>query len=149
MYAFIGISALKQIRPYFRKYISDTLESHEYMFVNALFILIILLLYKFVLSVREKQPFTEMFQNYRNLNGLQLGCLFVLALLAVCSTMTVFHLDKYYNTPLINSLYMHSFEIIMLFLVGIYLFREKYSVKDMFGIVLIAIGIYIVTYKKG
>jgi drug/metabolite transporter (DMT)-like permease len=77
------------------------------------------------------------------MNLMQIGCIFILAAVAVITTLSIFHLDKHYNTPLLNSVYMQAFGIVMLLVIGIFMFREQYKWNHFVGILVILLGIYI------
>jgi drug/metabolite transporter (DMT)-like permease len=56
--------------------------------------------------------------------------------------------DKYYNTPLINSLLNKGFATILLLLVGVFIYNERYNYKQVFGIFLIIIGLFLTSCKE-
>jgi drug/metabolite transporter (DMT)-like permease len=57
-------------------------------------------------------------------------------------------LDKNYNTPLINSVFLRVGSIIALLLVGIFVFEEKYTYKQIAGVLLTLLGIYLIAGDK-
>jgi drug/metabolite transporter (DMT)-like permease len=54
------------------------------------------------------------------------------------------HFDKYYNTPLINSIFKKVVSVFFLFVVGIFLFEEKYNLKQILGLLLCSAGLYLI-----
>lgn len=142
MYSFIGLAAIKQALPYFRKYISRTLESNEYILLNAIFIFIIVATYTFVV---QNSTVSRVFDKYANLSLIEIGTMFLLAMVTAFSTMVIFNLDKSQNTPALNSVYLRSIGIIFLMLIGIFIFGESYKPQQLLGIGLIIAGIYLVS----
>lgn len=144
---FIGLSFIQQFRPYFRKYISKTLDTHEYFFLNTMMILFIISLYIFYLLTSKKTTFSKIVSNIQSLNFTEIGCLFMMAVLTVISSLLIFDLDKNYNTPLLNSVFLRSISTIALIFIGIFVFKESYQYHQYFGIFLIISGIYLTSLK--
>jgi drug/metabolite transporter (DMT)-like permease len=71
----------------------------------------------------------------------------MMAFLAVGSSIFVYEFDKNYNTPLINSTFMRTASTISLILVGIFLFEEKYSWKQIAGVFLTIFGVLLISQK--
>lgn len=148
MYPFLfGIALLQQFRPYFRKHISDRLDPHEFVFLNTLSIGLVVSIYLIYLSFTEQHSFSKMFGKYTMLTFLEYVCIFLLALLTVFSSIFIFHLDKYYNNPFLNSIFIKASGMIMLVLVSIFIFKEKYTMNQIFGVAIILCGIFISTVK--
>jgi drug/metabolite transporter (DMT)-like permease len=95
----------------------------------------------------KSKPLIETFKNYRSLSFTQLGALFVMAFLAVGSSIFIYEFDKNYNTPLINSMFMRTASTISLILVGIFLFEERYSWKQIAGVFLTIFGVLLISQK--
>jgi len=76
-----------------------------------------------------------------------LGCLFIIAILAVISSLFIFELDKKYNSPLLNSLFLKIASVVALCFVSIFIFKEKYTWKQILGILLAILGIYLTINK--
>lgn len=148
MYPFlVGIALIQQFRPYFRKQISDRLDPHEFIFLNTLMIGFVVSLYLVFLWVNEQHSFTDMFGKYTTLTMIEYSCIFLLAIFTVSSSIFVFHLDKYYNNPFLNSIFLKAAGMVMLVLVSIFIFKEKYNMNQIFGVAIIICGIYITTVK--
>jgi drug/metabolite transporter (DMT)-like permease len=95
----------------------------------------------------KSKPLVETFRNYKSLTFTQLGALFVMAFLAVGSSIFIYEFDKNYNTPLINSMFMRTASTISLILVGVFMFEEKYSWKQILGVFLTIFGILLISQK--
>jgi drug/metabolite transporter (DMT)-like permease len=149
MYQYMfGLSILKSFTPYFRKHVLTTLNSHDLLFINTFIIfLIVFVFFLYKLLFDKSKPLIETFKNYKSLSFSQLGALFVMALLAVSSSIFIYEFDKNYNTPLINSMFMRTASTISLILVGIFMFEEKYSWKQILGVFLTIFGVYFISQK--
>jgi drug/metabolite transporter (DMT)-like permease len=143
-----GLSILKSFTPYFRKHVLTTLNSHDLLFINTFFIFsIVFLFFLYKLFFDKSKPLIETFKNYKSLSLTQVVALFVMAFLAVGSSIFVYEFDKKYNTPLINSMFMRTASTISLILVGIFLFEEKYSWKQISGVFFTIFGVYLISQK--
>jgi drug/metabolite transporter (DMT)-like permease len=70
-----------------------------------------------------------------------------MAFLAIGSSIFIYEFDKNYNTPLINSMFMRTASTISLILVGIFLFEERYSWKQIAGVFLTIFGVLLISQK--
>lgn len=145
---FIGVSFLQQFRPYLRKYISNTLDTHEYFFLNIIMVFFFISLYIIYLLISKKTTFSKFINNIQLLTYTDIGCLLVMALLTVISGLLIFELDKNYNTPFINSIFLRSISMIALLFIGIFIFNESYNMHQLFGVFLVILGIYLTSQKK-
>jgi len=141
-----GLSIMKSFTPYFRKHVLTTLNSHDMLFINTFFISsIVFAFFLYKLLFDKSKPLIETFKNYRSLSLTQLVALFVMGFLAVGSSIFIYEFDKNYNTPLINSMFMRASSTISLILVGVFLFEEKYSWKQIAGVFLTIFGILLLS----
>ena len=149
MYQYMfGLSILKSFTPYFRKHVLTTLNSHDMLFINTFMIFsIVFCFFLYKLLFDKSKPLIETFRNYKSLSFTQLCALFMMAFLAVGSSIFVYEFDKNYNTPLINSTFMRTASTISLILVGIFLFEEKYSWKQIAGVFLTIFGVLLISQK--
>lgn len=72
----------------------------------------------------------------------------LIAFITIISSIVIINLDKYFNTPLINSLLSKCISAVLLLMVGIFIFKEKYNIKQIFGIFLTIVGLFLVSCKK-
>ena len=149
MYQYLfGLSILKSFTPYFRKHVLTTLNSHDLLFINTFIIFsIVFVFFLYQLLFDKSKPLIETFKNYESLTFSQVGALFIMAFLAVGSSIFIYEFDKNYNTPLINSMFMRTASTISLILVGIFMFEEKYSWKQIAGVFLTIFGVLLVSQK--
>ena len=143
----ICLSVLKSMNPYFRKHVLMTLDSHELFFINSIVIFTLVIFWGLYKYVFEKTMHKSI-ENYRKLSFTQMGAIFMICILSIISTIFVYEFDKYYNTPLINFIFSKFVSVIALIAVGIFIFKEKYTWKQIFGIILAIVGIYFVTDKE-
>ena len=136
---------VKSMNPYFRKHILNTLNPREYFYLNTLFVFILMILV-FLLFESEK-TIEQMIRNYKKLEYTQLGCIFIISIILVASSLLLYELDKNHNTPLINNILLKTGSIIVLIVVSVWMFGEKYTWKQILGIILTFTGIYLVMDK--
>jgi len=149
MYFFLAITTfLKTFNPYFRKHILDSLESHEYLFLNTFFVALFVFLYFLYKLIFHDAFFDKLVDKITNLTILQIIYFMLIAFITISSSIVIINLDKYFNTPFINSLLSKSVASILLLLVGVIIFKEKYNIKQIFGIFLTMIGLFLVSCKK-
>jgi drug/metabolite transporter (DMT)-like permease len=145
MYHYIlGVTFLKSLSPYFRKYILNVLESHELLFINTFFISIVVFIF-FLYKLFFDDKFHKTLENYKKLSLGHYLCAFLIAIFTAFSTLFIYDFDKSYNTPFLNSLYIKIASVLFLFLVGVFLFKEQYSLKQIIGIILTVGGVYLVS----
>jgi len=140
----LGISVLKSVNPYFRKHILGELEPHEFLFANSITIFILVSLYFGYLCCYRKEVALKSFDNYRSLSIFQIIGIIVLASLTISSTILLMEFDKNYNTPLINSLFLKASSVLTMLFVGIMFFEETYSMTQIFGFILVILGIFMI-----
>jgi hypothetical protein len=105
MYFFlILISFLKTFNPYFRKHILNSLESYEYLILNTLIVFLFVLLFYFSIFLYDNKSYDKLIDKIHNLTLLQVIYFILIAFITVSSSIFFIHMDKYYNTPLLNTL---------------------------------------------
>jgi drug/metabolite transporter (DMT)-like permease len=103
--------------------------------------------YLLYLGLTEKHSFTEMLSKYSDLTRIEYCCIFILAFFTVFSSIFIFHFDKYYNNPFINTIFLKAFGMISLLLVSVFIFQEKYKLNQVLGVVIVLLGLYLTTLK--
>jgi drug/metabolite transporter (DMT)-like permease len=149
MYHYLaGITLLKSLSPYFRKHILTTIHSHELLFVQNFFItMIVLLFFVYKCFFDKEHNLDTMMKNVGNMKWTQLLCIFIISVLSVTSSVMIYEMDKKYNTPLMNMIFMRVGSTLALILIGVFLFKEKYTFSQIIGFLLIVVGIYLVSKK--
>jgi uncharacterized membrane protein len=147
MYEYLfGITILKISNPYFRKHILYSLDPHDLLFINGIIMFIIISLV-FLYQITVNNTLKKTIANYKKLSYTQILCLIILCCMAIASSLLLFELDKNHNTPFINHVFLKAGSIILLLLISIFLFEEKYNYCQIIGIILTIIGIVMVTFN--
>ena len=133
------------MNPYFRKHILNTLNPREYFYLNTIFVFVLMIIV--FLLFENKESIEQILSNYKKLKHTQFACIFIISFLLVASSLLLYELDKKYNTPLINNILLKTGSIIVLVVIGIGIFGEKYTIKQIIGILLTVTGIYLVMKK--
>lgn len=141
MFPFVVLTGvLKTFSPYLRKSILLSLDPHDYLFLNTFIIFIFSLVYLIYKIFFEKLDMSKMFIKYKSLSLTQIVFTLIIGIITIISSLLVLNLDKYYNTPLINSMLLKLLSAGLLLLTGIFIFNEKYNYKQLLGLVLAVIG---------
>jgi drug/metabolite transporter (DMT)-like permease len=147
LYLFI-IQILKTCNIYFRKHLLDSLETHEYLFINTFLIACFVVFFCIYKILYENFSFKKLLVKVKNFSFLQIAFLIIIAIVTMSSSFFFINIDKNHNTPLINRLLSKVLSTILLVLVGVFFFKEKYNYKQYIGIFLTIIGIYLTINKK-
>jgi drug/metabolite transporter (DMT)-like permease len=89
-----------------------------------------------------------MIHKYNSLTLIQIVFILAIGLVTIISSMVVLNLDKYYNTPLINSMLLKIMSAVLLLFTGIFIFKEKYNYKQIIGLFLAVVGVLLM-FNKG
>jgi len=149
MYFLLAVtSLLKTFSPYLRKHILDSIEGHEYMFINTFFVALFVFLYFMYKIIYHDDMFDKLVNNMQRLTFLQVIYFILIAFITVVSSIVIINLDKNFNTPLINSMLSKGIAAVMLLFVATIIYKEKYNLKQVFGIFLTVIGLFLINCKK-
>jgi len=149
MYFLLAVtSLLKTFSPYLRKHILDSIEGHEYMFINTFFVAFFVFLYFMYKIIYHDDMFDKLVNNMYKLTFLQVIYFILIAFITVVSSIVIINLDKNFNTPLINSMLSKGIAAVMLLFVATIIYKEKYNLKQVFGIFLTVLGLFLINCKK-
>jgi drug/metabolite transporter (DMT)-like permease len=149
MYFILGLTSfLKTFNPYFRKHILDSLESHEYIFLNTFLLSLGVFIYLLYKLIFHDYSLDKLLDKIYNLSILQIIYFILITFITLTSSIVIINLDKYYNTPLLNSLLIKGLASVLLILTGVFIYKEKYNYKQIFGIFLIIVGLFLISCKK-
>ena len=147
MYHIFGSILLKTIDPYYRRHLtSDTLNPTDYMYLETFiytFILILFIIFKYFYNKNEA------IESFKNLKGVQIKDIVFLSIISfffMYSTMLVYE-NEHKETAFMNSILLRGGTLIGVLLVGIFFYKEKYTWKQVIGIILSLIGIYLLMNK--
>ena len=149
MYFFLVLTSfLKTFNPYLRKHILNSLESHEYLFLNTFLVFLFVFIYFLYKLIFHDNSVDKLLSKINNLSILQVIYFLLIAFITVISSIVIINLDKYHNTPLLNSLLTKGLATILLILVGVFIYKEKYNYKQLFGIFLTIVGLFLTNCKE-
>jgi len=94
------------------------------------------------------KSFDSSIKKIKSLKISHICCIFVIALLTIFSGIALMELDKNYNTPMVNAIFTKTFSTIALVLVGIFVFKEKYTLLQIIGVFMTIIGVLLITNKN-
>jgi drug/metabolite transporter (DMT)-like permease len=147
MYHIFGSILLKTIDPYYRRYLtSDTLNPTDYMYLETFiytFILILFITFKYFYSKNEA---IESFKNLKSVQIKDIVFLSIISFFFMYSTMMVYE-NEHQDTAFMNSVLLRGGTLIGVLLVGIFFYKEKYTWKQVIGIIMSLVGIYLLMNK--
>jgi uncharacterized membrane protein len=136
------LTLIKSLKPYIKKYITSTLNVHEFLLVNNIFISLIVFSMFSYNYLNGKQNY----QNIKKLNSRQIFFIILFGLTTIVSTFIFSKLENN-NTAITNTL-IKLFTNIVFIATGFILFNEKLTKKQMIGILFCGIGIYLTSKKN-
>lgn len=139
-----GLTALSGMRPYFRKHVLNALEVHDFVLINSLIIFAFFVLYFLFVCTFKNYSLKKTYENCCRLSFTQVLGVVLLGVSTVISSILILNLDKYFNTPSMNYILLKAFSMVALFLVGVFLFEEVYSLSHCAGIGFIVVGILLI-----
>lgn len=140
-----GVTMLKSMRPIFRKNVMQTIDNYSFLLLNTLFISIFVVLYFLYLNSRNVK-FTEVVHNCASLNTVQIISMILVSFLTITSTIVIMNMDQS-SLSTTSITVMKSISTIILVLLGIFLYKEKYNFTQLYGVLLTVIGIYFIASK--
>jgi len=148
MIQFIFIAELvKILTPYIRKSLLLTLDPFECMFLNSIVVLSLCLIGLTYKVAFQDHNVLHTIRKYKNMTPTQ--CLFVvlIGIATVIASMVVLTVDKHFNTPLINTTIFKIISIFILLFAGVVVFKEKYDIVQIIGLILVVVGGFLVFHK--
>ncbi len=140
-----GITMMKSIRPIFRKNVLQGIDNYSYLLLNTLFIVIFVLLYFFYLN-KNNIKFTEVVKNCGSMNLIQLISMILISFLTIVSTILIMNMDSA-SISTTSATVMKSISTIFLVLLGIFFYKEKYNITQLYGVILTIVGIFFIASK--
>ena len=124
------------------------MDPAECLLLNSVIVFLIcvsLFLYKITY---EDHKIDTTLKRYKSMNFMQVSFALWIGIATALSGMVVLTMDKYYNTPLINTMAFKVISVILLVLTGVLIFKEKYNFQQLLGIALIVIGGILLFYHS-
>jgi len=147
MYHIFGSILLKTIDPYYRRHLtSNALKPIDYMYLETFiysFILIIFIIFKYFLNRNDA---VETFKNIKNVEIKDIVLMSIISCFFIYSTLMIYE-NEHNDTAFMNSILLRGGTLIGILLVGILFYQEKYTLKQVIGIVLSLSGIYLLMNK--
>jgi drug/metabolite transporter (DMT)-like permease len=140
-----GVTMLKSMRPIFRKNVMQTIDNYSFLLLNTLFISVFVVLYFLYLNSRNVK-FTEVVHNCASLNIVQIISMILVSFLTITSTIVIMNMDQS-SLSTTSITVMKSISTIILVLLGIFLYKEKYNFTQLYGVLLTVVGIYFIASK--
>ena len=144
MYDILGITLMKSMRPIFKKNVMSSIDGYSFIFLNTLFICFFVMLYFLYLQSRNVE-FYNVIGNCFNMNCFQFVSMILISLFTVLSTIFVMNQTEMSTTM---ATIMKSISTVILVLIGIFLYREKYSMIQFYGVFLTIVGIFFISSGK-
>ena len=142
----IGLTIFDICRPYFRKHLLQTLTPKEYLFLNSFLIHLLVTAYFYYVFINQKMVIENAFIQYKKLSIPQICTITISSASTVVSTVILLDFDKKYNTPAINNIITKTSSILCMFLIGYFIFHERYSTKQVVGMITMVTGFSIMIY---
>tara|TARA_Y100000992_G_scaffold224696_1_gene156448 strand:- start:438 stop:845 length:408 start_codon:yes stop_codon:yes gene_type:complete len=135
---------MKSLRPIFKKNVMSSIDGYSYIFLNTLFISLFFMIYFLYLQANDIQ-FSDVLGNCFNMNCLQLISMLLISFFTVLST--IFIMNQQEMSTAVATI-MKSISTIIFVLIGIFLYREKYTLIQFYGVFLTIIGIFFISCGK-
>jgi drug/metabolite transporter (DMT)-like permease len=147
MYHLLGSIILKTIDPYYRRHLtSESLKPADYMYLETFiytFVLIIFVIFRYFYNKNET---IETYKNLKNVEIKDVVFLFIISFFFVYSTLMVYE-NEHKESAFINSVLLRGGTLVGILVVGILFYKEKYTWKQILGIIFSLLGIYLLLYK--
>ena len=147
MYHLLGSILLRTIDPYFRRHLtSKSLNATDYMYLETFiytFVLIIFIIFNYFYNKKET------FETIKNLQGVKIRDIIFMCITSfffIYSTLMIYESENK-NTAFTNGVFLRGGTLIGILLVGIFFYEEKYTLKQILGIIFSFIGIYLLLNK--
>jgi len=147
MYHIFGSILLKTLDPYYRRHLtSSSLNAADYMYLETFtysFALILFMIFNYFYN--KKETF-ESIQNLQKVNIRDVLILLVTSFFFIYSTLMIYE-NEHSNTAFSNGVLLRGGTLVGILLVGVFFYKEKYTWKQVIGIVLTLVGIYLLLTK--
>jgi drug/metabolite transporter (DMT)-like permease len=141
----LGITMLKSIRPVFKKNVMQSIDNYSFLLLNTMFISIFVVLY-FIYLNNKSVKFTQVVDNCKSMNVVQIVSMILISFLTITSTILIMNMDQS-SLSTTSVTIMKSISTIILVLLGIFIYKEKYNFTQIYGVILTMVGIYFISSK--
>ncbi len=141
--SFAIIILIKTIRPFIRKKLTSNISDENFMFINGLFILVLLTIYNLLQNSSKSNIISSSFDTIQSLNCYQIVIFLFLGAMTIMTTLSMLDLDKTSNQSS-NIVLLKGLSTLSAVLFGAYMNNEKLSQNKIIGISIILVGIYFI-----
>jgi drug/metabolite transporter (DMT)-like permease len=147
MYHLIGSILLRTIDPYFRRHLtSKSLNATNYMYLETFIYTFVLFLFIIFNYFYDKKESFETLKNLQNVKIRDVIFMSITSFFFIYSTLMIYE-NEHSNTAFINGVFLRGGTLVGILIVGIFFYEEKYNWKQIIGIILTFIGIYLLMNK--
>jgi drug/metabolite transporter (DMT)-like permease len=147
MYAYFAfLTLIKSLNPYLTKHTLDILESEEVLYLDSILICIMvlsILSYKYFFKNHEIK---KTIKNIKKLSIFQICSIVFLAFCSIITSYSIYELDKKHNNPFVNHTVTKITSMILLLIISIFIFNDKYEFKKIIGAIISIIGMYLLLF---
>ena len=130
-----GVSLIKSMRPYIKRNVFDNISSAEFIFLNSIFIAALSFCYAYIYK-------GENMGNIWNLTYIHYMSGLFLACVTVVSSLAIFKLQE--DSVITTTFIIKSLSAIILLIVGIFIYNERLTAKQIAGILLGILAIFLI-----
>ena len=147
MYHLFCSILLRTIDPYFRRHLtSKSLNATDYMYLETLIYTSVLFLFIIFNYFYKKKETFETIQNIQNIKFRDVIFMAISSFFFIYSTLMIYE-SEHSSTAFINGVFLRGGSLIGILIVGIFFYEEKYNWKQIIGIIMTFIGIYLLMCK--
>ena len=130
-----GISLIKTLRPYIKRNIFDNITSAEFIFLNSIFIGVLSFTYAYIYKGENIEKIWGLsYMHY--MSGIFLACI------TVVSSLAIYKLQE--DSIITTTFIIKSLSSILLLVIGIFIYNEKLNAKQIVGIFLGILAIFLI-----
>jgi len=104
---------------------------------------LLILSYKFFF---RKHEIDKTIKNIKKLSIFQICSIIFLAFCSIITSYSIYELDKKHNNPFINHTVNKITSMVLLLLISIFIYNDKYELKKIIGAIISIIGMYLLLF---
>ena len=135
----------KAMRPFLRKQILNDISDEQYILINTVMILLLLIIYQIINSLIYNKSLVlfDLYNSYSDLNIVKKGIVVGLALLTIFSTLSHYKIDKSDN-KVQNAILIKIISTVGSLMLTFYLSSTPLTKDIVYGIILVVGGLYMI-----
>ena len=147
MYNLLAIIFLKSFNPFFKKHSLKSLNSHDYLYLNAIVIAVLVTFYFVFNCIRNPSHSLDFLKKCKNMKLSECVVLAIMAISAIGYTIYMFETTNANITSTSHAVITDISNTIFVILIGLFIFGEKHTLKQFLGIFLCLLGFYFMLSK--